>query len=65
MSPLIFLALAGVVSLLGILILWVSQRTPADTPDASIEEFRSKMRALSDDPPRGRDDRNDLSRRGG
>ncbi len=66
MSPLVFLALAAVVSLVGIVILWARHRTPADTPDASIEEFRSKMRALSEDDGRaGGSGRSDLSRRGG
>ena len=51
MSPLVFLALAAGVSLVGILILWLRHRVPADTPDSSIEEFRSKMRALSEDQP--------------
>lgn len=46
MSPLFFLALALVVSVVGTLVLWIRHREP-DTPDATIDEFRSKMRALS------------------
>lgn len=46
MSPLFFLALALVISVVGTLVLWIRHREP-DTPDATIDEFRSKMRALS------------------
>ena len=48
MPALLFLALALVVSVIGTLILWARSRQP-DTPDASIEEFRSKMAALGED----------------
>ncbi len=48
MSALVFLAMAAVISIIGTIVVWARQRQP-DTPDASIEEFRSKMRALSDD----------------
>ncbi len=54
MPALVFLALAVSVSVIGTLILWARHRQP-DTPDASIEEFRSKMAALGDeDPSQGR-----------
>lgn len=48
MSALVFLALAVAVSAVGMIVLWARHRQP-DTPDASIEEFRSKMRALSEE----------------
>lgn len=47
MNALVFLALAVGVSVVGTIVLWLRNRQP-DTPDASIEEFRSKMRALSE-----------------
>ncbi|MGI9579159.1 MAG: hypothetical protein ACR2OH_13240 [Microthrixaceae bacterium] len=50
MSGVVFLGIAVVVSVVGTLVLWARNRTP-DTPDASIEEFRSKMAALSDEVP--------------
>ena len=49
MNGVVFLALALVISVIGTIVLWARHRQPADTPDASIEEFRAKMRALSDD----------------
>lgn len=69
MSPLVFLALALVVSVVGTVALWVRNRQP-DTPDATIDEFRSKMRALSDDEQSlgkntGRSGRGDTTRQGG
>ena len=52
MNPLVFLGIALVVSVLGILVLWSRSRQP-NTPDASIAEFNAKLRALSGDgkPP--------------
>jgi len=53
----VFLALAAAVSVVGTVVLWARHRH-TDSPDASIEAFNNKMRALSDDGPRGpvRDD---------
>ncbi|MCZ7629084.1 MAG: hypothetical protein M5U19_08485 [Microthrixaceae bacterium] len=69
MSPLVFLALALVISAVGTVALWLRHRRP-DTPDATIDEFRSKMRALSDDLPGQADGanwsgRSDTTRHGG
>jgi hypothetical protein len=50
MSGVVFLGIAAVVSAIGTIVLWARNRKP-DTPDASIEEFRSQMAALSDDSP--------------
>ena len=50
MSGVVFLGIAVVVSVVGTIVLWARNRKP-DTPDASIEEFRSKMAALSDESP--------------
>lgn len=68
MSPLVFLALALVISVVGTVVLWVRNRQP-DTPDATIDEFRSKMRALSDEERNpgkniGRSGRGDTTRQG-
>ena len=49
MNALVFLGIAVAISVIGTIVLWARNRTP-DTPDASIEEFRSKMAALSDEP---------------
>lgn len=69
MNPLVFLALALVVSVVGTVALWVHNRRP-DTPDVTIDEFRSKMRALADEdqgPAQhlGGRGRGDASQRGG
>lgn len=69
MSPLVFLALALVISVVGTMALWVRYRQ-TDTPDATIDEFRSKMRALSDEdrsPGKnaGTSGRGDTTRQGG
>lgn len=69
MSPLVFLALALVVSVVGTVVLWLRHRQP-DTPDATIDEFRTKMRALSDEvgspaDGAGRSGRSDTTRYGG
>lgn len=59
MSNLVFLLVAAVVSVVGVLVLWLRHRPPS-SPTASIDEFRGKMRALSPDPedePEGRSDR--------
>ena len=50
MSGLLFLGIAAALSVIGTLVLWARNRKP-DTPDASIEEFRSKMAALSEEAP--------------
>ena len=49
MNPLAFLLIAVVVSVLGTIILW-SRHRESDSPEASVEAFNAKMRALSDDP---------------
>ncbi|MEZ5239592.1 MAG: hypothetical protein R2716_11845 [Microthrixaceae bacterium] len=51
MSPLLFLGAAVVISVVGTLILWLRHRDTSG-PDASIDEFRSKMRALSEEQDR-------------
>lgn len=53
MSGVVFLGIAVLVSVVGTIVLWARNRTP-DTPDASIEEFRSKMAALSEEAPESR-----------
>ena len=54
MSALLFLLLVVVVSVVGTLVLWARSRPPS-SPDASIDEFNAKLRALSgDEPPRSR-----------
>ena len=40
MSGVVFLGIAAVLSAIGTIVLWARNRKP-DTPDASIEEFRS------------------------
>jgi hypothetical protein len=51
-SALVFLFLAVVVSVIGTVVLWARSR-PSNSPDASIDEFNAKLRALSgDEPPR-------------
>ncbi|MCB1270004.1 MAG: hypothetical protein M9942_11010 [Microthrixaceae bacterium] len=63
MSPLVFLGAALVISVIGTLVLWVRHRDTTG-PDSTIDEFRSKMKALSDEP--GSDaGRSGVSRRGG
>ena len=53
MSGVVFLGIAAVLSAIGTIVLWARNRKP-DTPDASIEEFRSQMAALSEDSPEPR-----------
>ncbi len=44
MNPIGFLLLALVLSILGIIAVWIRHRE-SDAPDSTIDEFRSKMRA--------------------
>lgn len=48
MNALVFLALAAGASIVGTIVLWARHRE-TDSPEASVEEFSAKMRALSDD----------------
>lgn len=50
MTALSFLLIALVVSVVGTVVLWARHRQ-SDSPDASIDEFNAKMRALSDERP--------------
>lgn len=61
MSPLAFLAIAVVLSLLGCAVLWLRHRTPK-TYDSGIREFQREMRALR---PQGRDEAPSTRRRKG
>ncbi len=68
MSNLAFLLLAVLVSVVGVMILWLRNR-PATSRTSSIDEFSEKMRALApDDAPTSGDGRrppSDPGRRGG
>ncbi|MFZ4518591.1 MAG: hypothetical protein ACOYOP_09390 [Microthrixaceae bacterium] len=48
MSNLAFLLLAVVVSVVGVMVLWLRNR-PATSRTSSIDEFSEKMRALAPD----------------
>ncbi|MBS1836791.1 MAG: hypothetical protein JST64_03745 [Actinobacteria bacterium] len=51
MSPLAFLFLAVVVSIVGVTVLVLRSRPPSSSPQSSVEQFNEKMRALAPDQP--------------
>ncbi|HLT70041.1 MAG TPA: hypothetical protein VKZ72_07735 [Acidimicrobiales bacterium] len=55
MNPVVFLAIAAVISIVGALVLWARNRSPSSL-EASIETFRREMQALAprDGEPRPR-----------
>ncbi|HJM97783.1 MAG: hypothetical protein QF596_03925 [Acidimicrobiales bacterium] len=54
MNPLIFLAAAAIIFLLGTIIIWAFQRERKKSFNSSIEQFQAGLDAIAPDPKRKR-----------